>query len=133
LNGTYPAENRRQQIAHGQIFDLSVAIRGPNLRTLQKAMAMVVIVVIVIVIILICYHSSRYCQISENRGCPYSSHLDEITARPLDSYGQIFQIRHLLLYIIRFIFGKALYRSHTMILHAYSLQQTREAKKLIHG
>jgi hypothetical protein len=38
LDGAYPTENRRQQIAQGQVFNLPVAIRGADHRALQKAL-----------------------------------------------------------------------------------------------
>jgi|SRR6516162_8255360 len=41
LNGTCPAENRRQQITHRQIFDLPVAFRGPDSGALQKTMKII--------------------------------------------------------------------------------------------
>src|SRR5271169_6594989 len=37
LDRTYPAENSRQQIAHSKVFDLPVALRSPDRRTLQEA------------------------------------------------------------------------------------------------
>ena len=37
LNGAYPAENGWQQIAHSEVFDFPIAIRGPDCRALQKA------------------------------------------------------------------------------------------------
>src|SRR6516162_4137080 len=43
LNGTCPAENRRQQITHDQVFNLSVAGCGPDRRTLQKAGAIIIL------------------------------------------------------------------------------------------
>src|SRR6516165_7592727 len=36
LNRRHPTENRRHQIAHGQIFDLLFALCGSDPRTLQK-------------------------------------------------------------------------------------------------
>src|SRR6516164_8186050 len=47
LDRSYTAENRRQQIAHGQVFDLPVAVGGPDHRTLQKAMSRSALVVII--------------------------------------------------------------------------------------
>jgi hypothetical protein len=43
LNSTCPPENRRQQITQGQVFDLSVAVCGPDRRTLQKAGVIIIL------------------------------------------------------------------------------------------
>jgi hypothetical protein len=53
LNGTNPAENRRQQIAHGEVFDLSVAVCGPDHRTLQKAFSISAALVVVVVTLVV--------------------------------------------------------------------------------
>src|SRR5215472_2637579 len=87
LDRTCPAEHRRQQITHGQVFNLSVAGCGPDPRTLQEAQGVILAWALTWVLawaltwVGVGGRWSGCCQTGESRGHSYNAHLYEIAAR----------------------------------------------------
>jgi hypothetical protein len=108
MDRTHTAENGRQQIAHGQVFDLPVAVGGPDHRTLQKAISksvpmsisalvvfIIVLVIVIFVLVVFRHCLPNACQTSESCGRSYNASLYEVTPRLPDPREQLFEIRHI--------------------------------------